>query len=156
MAIVGRDLDVSERKVAFQWTSSSNNVGQSIGGLNREYIGVSTLINMFMVPFSGTVIGGQIASFGNSGTPVLTFNVNRFTAGLTSWAFASMGLTVYGTSGSQGLSGMLAAGNTLLNVVTGDLIQIVTSGANAGADSLFIELIIKKTQDIVAYAGAST
>lgn len=163
MAIVGRDLDVSERKVAFQWASTpkdalvSGGVGNS---LLSSAIGQSQLINMFMVPFPCTIQSGVVAAFGGpslgvSGAVTLNLNVNRFAAGLTTYLFASFAVTAYGTSGAQAMSGMLAAGNTLLNLQQGDLIQMVTSGAGAMTD-VIVELVVKKTQDIVAYNNVST
>jgi hypothetical protein len=163
MAIVGRDLDNSERKVSFQWASTpkdalvSGGVGNS---LVSTAIGQSQLINMFMIPFPCTIQQYGFAAFGGlsggvSGAVTIALNVNRFAAGTTVYLFASFAAVAFGTSGVMGGSGILAAGNTLLNLQYGDLIQMVTSGAGAMVDCV-VELVVKKTQDIVAYNNVSS
>lgn len=163
MAIVGRDLDVSERKVAFQWASTpkdalvTNSVGNS---LLSTAIGQSQLINMFMIPFPCTIQNGLIACFGGgsggiSGSVTVTLNVTRFASGQTTYLFASFTPCQFGVSGAMAFSGMLAAGNTLLNLQFGDLIQMVTSSTGAMND-VILQLVVKKTQDIVAYDGVVT
>lgn len=156
MAIVGRDLDVSERKVAFQW---SNQVGgQSLNVLNSAVIATGTTLTMFMVPFPCTVQSGSIYSQGLSGAPQIGVFVNRFAAGITSMGIgiSNMVLTAFGTSGVQGLSGLAPAGSTLLNLQTGDLLVVQTSVANTAITQLVVELVVKKTQDIVSYNSVST
>lgn len=156
MAIIGRNLDVSLRKEVLQWDSLS--VGQSVlaGAADSAVLGVSTLVNMFMLAFPCTIQSGAIYSLGNSGSPVITLNVNRFAAGATVFKFATMALTVFGTSGVQGLSGLPAQSSTLLNLLQGDIIQMVTSGANTAIGQTVVQLVVKKTQDIVAYNNVST
>jgi len=155
MPIVGRDLDVSERKVAFQWQSST--FGQSLITGNAQFLGLSTLVNMFMIPFPCTLQSGAVYSAGLSGAPQFALNILRWAAGSTTFALgiSNMVLTTFGTSGVQGLSGLPAAGSTLLNLQQGDILQIVTAGTG-GAGQLMLELVVKKTQDIVAYNNVST
>lgn len=156
MAIVGRDLDVSERKELLTWNSRI--AGQSAIVAAGGVIGISTLVNAIMVPFPCTIQGGAVFSLGNSGSPQVTVNCLRFAAGSTTFAIgiSAMVLTVFGTSGVQGLSGLPASGSTLLNLQTNDIVQLVTSAANTAIGELMIQLVVKKTQDIVAYQNVST
>jgi hypothetical protein len=157
MAIVGRDLDVSERKVAFQWCSQGS--GQSYAVIaSGQVIGISTLIDMFMVPFPCTIQSGSVYSLGNSSNPQISLNCVRWAPGATTFAIgiSNMVLTVFGTSGVQGLSGLPVSGSTLLNLQMGDIMQVVTSAANTAIGKLMLELVVKKTQDIVAYNNVST
>lgn len=163
MAIVGRDLDTSERKVALQWISTAKDalVNNSVGNsLVSTAIGQSQIINLFMVPFPCTIQQYAFAAFGGnstgiSGAVTINLNVQRFAAGVTTYQFASFAAVALSSSGVMGGSGILASGNTLLNLQYGDLVQMVTSGTGAMNDCV-LELVVKKTQDIVAYNAVST
>lgn len=156
MPIVARDLDVSEKKVALQWSNMLG--GQSLLPASGAIMGISTLINMFMVPFPCTIQSGTVFSQGLSGSPQVTLNTVRWAPGATTFALSisAMVLTTFATSGPQGLSGLPASGSTLLNLQYGDVLQIVTSGANTAISQLIYELVVKKTQDIVAFNNVAT
>lgn len=162
MAIVGRDLDASERKVAFQYNSFPKDalVAGGVGNsLVSRAIGISQMINMFMVPFPCTIQSGVVAGFGLSGAPEVSLKCLRWTgSAMATFAIgiSNMVLTALATSGPQGFSGLPAAGSTLLNLQLGDILQMVTSGANTAMDNIILELVVKKTQDIVAYNNVST
>jgi hypothetical protein len=156
MPIVARDLDVSEKKTVFQWSNMLG--GQSAIVANGGIMGVSTLINMFMMPFPCTIQTGTVFSQGLSGAPQISLKTVRWAPGATTFdiGISNMVLTTFGTSGFQGLSGLPAAGSTLLNLQYGDVVQLVTSGANTAISQLIVELVVKRTQDIVAYNNVST
>lgn len=157
MAILGRDLDVSERKVAFQWCSSVG--GQSLNVLTADCIGVSAQIRMFMVPFPCTLQSGTVYNQGSSVGAQLTLVNERWNgSAMATYAIgiSNMVLNNSGTSGPQGFSGFAAAGSTLLNLQMGDIVSLVTSVANTATRNLIVELVVKKTQDIVAYNNVST
>ena len=113
---------------------------------------------MFMVPFPCTIQSGSVFSQGVSGAPQIGLFAQRFAGGITSVAIgiSNMVLTAFGTSGVQGLSGLPTAGSTLLNLQAGDVLTVQTSVSNTGANQLVIELVVKKTQDIVSYNNVST
>jgi hypothetical protein len=71
-------------------------------------------------------------------------------------SISTMILNNPGTSGPQGFSGLAAAGSTLLNLQNGDVLGFVTSVANTATRNLILELVVQKTQDIVAYNNVST
>ena len=157
MAIVGRDLDVSERKDALFYCSQV--VGQSVIGLDGGNIGISAVVSMFLVPYPCTIQSGVVFSLGNSASPQHTltnFRWNGSAMATYAISISAMVLTVAGTSGPQGLSGLPAAGSTLLNLQQGDLLAMVTSAANTATGRLVLELVVKKTQDLVAYNNVTT
>ena len=156
MPIVARDLDTSEKKAVFQWSNMVG--GQSLLPASASVMGISTLINMFMMPFPCTIQQGSVFSQGLSGSPLVNLNVVRWAPGATTFAISisAMVLTTFATSGFQGLSGLPASGSTLLNLQYGDVLQIVTSGANTATSQLIYELVVKKTQDIVSFNNVAT
>lgn len=156
MAIVGRDLDTSERKVCMQWGSQV--AGQSLASLSGAVIATGATLYGWLVPFPCTIQSGSVYAKGLSGAPQIGIFREYFAGGLTAYAvgISNMVLTAFGTSGVQGLSGLAAAGSTLLNLATNDMIIIQTLAANTAITQLNLELILKKTQDIVAYNNVST
>lgn len=156
MAIVGRDLDVSERKVAFQWTSQFG--GQSLTTDGGVVIATGTTLFMFMVPFPCTVQSGSVYAQGISGAPEFNLKAMRFVGGATAVniGISNMVVSAFGTSGAQGLSGLPPTGSTLLNLLQNDVVICTTAGANTAIKNLILELVVVKTQDIVAYNRVST
>lgn len=155
MAIVGRDLDISERKVAFTWSNQFG--GQSLTTDGGVVIATGTTLFMFMVPFPCTIQSGSVYAQGISGAPQIALFNQRWAAGATTFALgiSNMVLSAFGTSGVQGLSGLPAAGSTLLNLQSGDMIVIQTAVSNTAIKNMVFQLVVKKTQDIVAYQGVS-
>ncbi len=156
MAIVGRDLDVSERKEVF--TYNGQFAGQSLTANGGNVTITGTTLALFMIPYPCTVRSGLVFNQGVSGAPGITMTVQRFVGGATVLTFglSMMVLTAYGTSGVQGLSGMAPAGSTLNNLLTGDVVYATTTVANTAIVDLMIQLVVQKTQDIVATQGSST
>lgn len=156
MAIVGRDLDISERKEVF--TYNMQFAGQSLANNGGNVIQTGTTLALFMIPFPCTLKSGLVFNQGVSGSPGITLTVQRFAGGATvlPLGLSSMILTGFGTSGVQGLSGLAPAGSTLNNLLTGDVIYATTTVASTAINDLMIQLIVAKTQDIVAYQGSST
>ena len=156
MAIVGRDLDVSERKVSFQWSNQFG--GQSLVTDGGIVTATGTTLFMFMMPFPATLQSGAVFANAVSGAPQIALFVQRFAGGSTNFAvgISNMVLTAFGTSGVQGLSGLPPVGSTLLNFLQGDLLLLQTAASNTAIKNLIMELVFKKTQDIVQYNGVST
>jgi hypothetical protein len=156
MAIAGRDLDVSERKVCFQWSNQFG--GQSLATNGGIVIASGSTLFMFSVPFPCTIQSGAVYAQGVSAAAQIGLFVQRFVAGATTYAvgISNMVLTAFGTSGMQGFSGLAPAGSTLLNLLTNDVMVLQTSVSNSAVSQLIFELIVKKTQDIVSYNNVST
>lgn len=156
MPIVGRDLDVSERKVSFSWSAQFG--GQSLATSGGIVVATGSTLFMFMVPMNCALQSGKVFAMGISGAPQIALLAQRFAAGATSVALgiSNMVLSAFGTSGAQGLSGLPPAGSTLLNLTAGDVLFLTTAGANTAISNLILELVVVKTQDIVAYNSVST
>lgn len=100
---------------------------------------------------------GQYAAFGLSGAPSYTVYVNRFVvgAGATAWAITGANVPpAYGTSGvlASGMS-MLAAGNTLLNLMPNDVLMVQSGVANTSVTGLTANLVVRAIQDQKKYFG---
>lgn len=147
MAIVNRDKDVSEQKECMAWKSQAQ---------------VSTGATLFMepLPYPAVFQSVAVAAIGLSGSPQIDFFALRFAGGQTSipLSISNMVVSAFGTSGTigAGYSGLQATGSTLLILQQGDVIGFHTSVANTAAAQLMLNMVIKKTQDIVSCNGYST
>jgi hypothetical protein len=150
MAIVNRDLDVSQRKVCIQ-TFVNSTVGASAGA-------AFPLVEM---SFPCQVKAIELAAVGLSGSPQIAFDVQRFVAGagLTTIPYLSTTLTVtaYSVSGYQAVT-LAAAGSTLLQLQRGDVITVnqLFSGGNVAVQRLNVGIVVQALQDIVQQFGSST
>jgi hypothetical protein len=157
MAIMNRDKDVSEQ---------CDVIEAKTGAL---VTGASAMV--CAVPSPGLLKSIAVAAFGVSGAPAWQFNILRFIPGSGSTAIAvgvsTLAVVAYGTSGIQQVAGSSMGGypaalpalapqsSTLAVVQAGDLIQVVTSGANTAVTDAVVAVVVKKTQDIVAQFGIS-
>lgn len=141
MAIVNRDLSSSEQVTVVEK-----------GPI--EDLGVSAIVMLWKPQYPCTLKNVRYAAEGVSGTPVLQL-MRASGAGFTGTAIGISGIVVQesGTSGIVGYSGLAATGSTLLDFSYGDRVWLISSGANSAVDSLVIDLVVKKTQDIVSYNG---
>ena len=149
MAIVNRDLDVSQQKDVYQYVS--NFVGSTTVSTGATgWIG--------MVPYPGVIQSARLGAQGLSGAMLVALQVLRFANGGTSIAVSISNMVCFdsGLSGIQGYSGLAAEGSTLLQLQAGDILQFQTSGANTAARVLLLEVVVKKTQDIVSHNGVSS
>jgi hypothetical protein len=146
MAIVGRDLDVSERKETFTYASGASSVVVS---------GISLPIGL--VPYPCTIESIRFYAEGVSAAMQVAPFVNRFVAGagLTSIqiGISNAILQNVSVSGIIGHSGLAATGSSLLNLAANDVLAFQTSVSNSAARVLMIEVVVRKTQDIVSVFG---
>jgi len=143
MAIVNRDKDASEQRYVF--TSNQSAV-----------VGVSAIVHLGVAPCAGQLLAVASNAFGLSGSPILGVQIQRFVvgSGLTTIPVnGSSLLTVvaYSTSGLQTHS-LPASGSTLVQLLKGDDIQLVTSGANTAANYV-AEAVVQILQDIKSDYG---
>lgn len=143
MAIVNRDLDASQQKDIVNAP-----LGAVATGVTRHVCVIAYPCTLQSVRASAQGVSNamQIAfevirGAGSSGIPI---------------GISNMVLQNRSVSGVVGFSGLAAAGSTLLNFVAGDVVQIVSSVANGNATDLTLQLVLKKTQDIVSHNGVST
>lgn len=118
--------------------------------------GVSLLIQCCNVPYTGQILKVTSSAYGLSGSPILGLQIQRFIAGSGNTTIAINGsslLTVvaYSTSGMQ-VHSLPAAGNSLVQVQSGDQIQLVTSGSNTAANYA-INVVTQCLQDFKTQYG---
>lgn len=143
MAIVNRDCDVSQQKEVVNL-----NVGAVATGATRF---------VYVAPFPFTLQSVRNAAAGVSNAMQVAFE--KITGAGSSGipiGISNMILQNRSVSGVIGFSGLAAVGSTLLNFNAGDVLQIVSSVANGNATDLALQLVVKKTQDIVSHNGVAT
>lgn len=150
MSITNRNLHPSQQ---FDWVTWAS--AQSVGNSNIVLTGASLIIDV--MPYPGSIVSGKIAATGVSSAMQLQLGIHRFVPGsgltLIAVSISNMVLQNMSTSGPIGFSGFPAQGSTLLNFLAGDILYLQTSVSNGAATSLVLELVVKKTQDIVSFNG---
>lgn len=146
MAIFNRELDPSQQKETFYYRGAT---GINITGTTGA---------IAIMPYPGVIQSARSFAQGVSGAMQVAFSVLRFAGGATviGCGISNMILNEFGVSGIMGYSGLAVPGSTLLNVQAGDVLYFTTSVANTAAQTLMLEVVIKKTQDIVSYNGVQT
>jgi len=142
MALVNRDKDASEQRYVF--------------GDANTVVGISTIQYGFIAPCAGQLLQVAQAAFGLSGSPTIGVQVQRFVvgSGLTTIPLNGSSLltvTAFSTSGMQ-TQVLPAAGATLVQLLKGDSVQLITSTANTAATYQF-EMVFQVLQDIKSDYG---
>lgn len=142
MAIVNRDLDVTQQRIAFETTPG--------------VIGVSTLIHVGIVNCASQLLVVAHTAFGLSSTPTVGVQIQRFVvgAGLTTIPLNGSSLltiAAFSTSGIQTQT-LPASGSTLLQLLKGDEIQLVTSTASSAA-TYVVQAVTQILQDVKSDYG---
>jgi len=148
MAIVNRDGDASEQKEVFT-AVYGNLTGVTLAA------GASLRITGPM-PYPFLVESGALAAFGLSGAPQVRLILDRFTSGGQTrmvCGISNMVTRAYLTSGIIGWSGLAPVGSTLLQGQAGDQLSLDIVGANTALTDLLVNVVVKKSQDIVSYNG---
>jgi hypothetical protein len=155
MAIVGRDLDVSERKEVFVWMNTKTTDATGVSSVVAQ--GVSSPIAL--VPYPCTIESIRFYAEGVSLAMQVAPIVNRFVvgSGLTSiqLGISNVILQNFSLSGMVGYSGLAATGSTLLSLAANDVLGFQTSVTNSSAKILRIEVAVRKTQDILSVFGTA-
>lgn len=142
MALVNRDKDVSEQRDNNTESFTATATGVTLG--------------VFSVPYPATLDGVRVAGHGLSGAPTLDFAVLRFIVGTgvttITAGFTTLTVTEFSTSGLQSVV-TVASGNTLLNLLAGDIITATTGGSNTAAKGYELSVITKAAQDIKTTFG---
>jgi hypothetical protein len=143
MAITNRDKDVSEQKDVVQ--------------INLGAVATAATRHVLIAPYPFTLQSVRSSAQGVSNAMQVAFE--KMTGAGSSGipiGISNMILQNRSTSGVIGFSGLAATGSTLLNFAAGDVLQIVTSVSSGNATDLSLQLILKKTQDIVSHNGVAT
>lgn len=139
MAIVNRSLDATEKKVV---------VHASIGAL-------ATSITRAVVPLAwpAALKSVAVAAQGLSGAPGLAIQRRYFAGGETTAILATLAPADYGTSGIQVLDVVSDGATQAQQLGSGDVLEIVSSGANTALADLSLNFVLEKLQDVVSHNG---
>lgn len=145
MALINRDKDASEQKDVIQ--------------VSYAAVGTGLTLIVAQVPYPCTVVDCRLAAVGLSSAPTVAFQTSRFITGTGNTTLTGIAgtwtATALGTSGPVQAS-LQASGSSLLSLQAGDVITIQSGGANSALASLSVEVVLKKTQDILQVNGSST
>lgn len=142
MAIVNRDLDISEQIHDISAVISTA-VGASAGAD----------FQVCQMPWPGTLQGVAIAANSVSGAPVVQVGIKRFTAtGLTTISVGStLAVLAFGLSAAYTMIPLQGvAGSTLRNLQAGDVVVVnqLFSGGNVAIGNAVVTACVAAVQDI--------
>ncbi len=143
MAIVNRDLDSSEQNY--------------VENVNLAAVATGVTVAAVLVKAPGQLIATRITGTGLSGTPVYNVLISRWTSAGVTTINPGSALTLasaFGVSGGA-IGASYAINSSLAAVQAGDLLSLVSSGANTAAAQLIGSFVIKATQDIKSSFGLS-
>lgn len=137
MAIVNRDLDVSQQKHIIE-----HQLGAVATGATKFF---------FIAPFPCVLEQVRVSAAGVSNSMQIAFEkiTGAGSSGLPI-GISNMVLQNRSVSGIVGFSGLAAVGSTLLNLQYGDVVQIVSSVSNGNATDLLVQAVVRKVQDVVS------
>jgi len=140
MAICNRDMGASQQ--------------QDVYNVSLGAVGTGVTKYLAVMPYPCTMQSVRSAAQGLSNALTIAFEVIRG-AGSSGIAIGISGMVLQNrsTSGVVGFSGLAAAGSTLLSFQAGDVVQVISSGANGAVSDLVLEMVVQKTQDFVSYNG---
>lgn len=151
MGVTNRAHDVSEQKDVFTFSWGGGGVGGSL------IAGVGTTCMTSPLPSPGVIETVMVSCQGASVVPTSSLEIVRFIAGAGTTTLVGLGssflLSAFSISGPLSVS-LVAAGNTLLNVLAGDCLQM-RLGVNTSVIPM-MSVVIQKSQDIVSRFGTST
>lgn len=136
MGIINRTLDTSEQLEKVQ--------------LYQTNTVTATTYLIYRCPRAMQIQSARSLCFGLSGAPTGTLKLTRFVSGAGQTTISISGAlthTAFGTSGVQSLS-LPAAGSSLLNLQSGDVLEYVTATANTALTDLLVEVVLKSVADI--------
>ncbi len=154
MPFINRDGDNSEKKEWISWSAGS------LTGMSAVVTG-STYIIAGPMPYPYVVESVMAVSSGASGAPQLLMGLNR-NINRTGNTSMLVGISNYVIPGGASLaaltgwSGLAPQGSTLLIGLAGDYIVMSTAVANTACAQLMLNVVVKKTQDIVSHNGISS
>lgn len=136
MGLINREKDLTEQRELY--------------GDQTGVIGISLLIQLGTIPYSGVIEKVVSAAYGLSGSPIMGLQIQRFIVGSGNTTIPLNGsslLTIlaYSTSGLQ-THVLPAVSSTLVQVISGDQVQAVTSVANTAA-TYNISMVVRCLQD---------
>lgn len=151
MAIVNRDLDVTQQKDIYQVKM----LGTTTNGLIVSSAGIT--IALACIPYACELESVRAYAQGVSGSPILQLYKNVYISGTgqTIYAMGVSGLVLanFASAGLLGASVLPASGSTTIQLNSGDVVIGVLSGANTALTELAVDLVVQKLADIVTSNG---
>ena len=119
-------------------------------------VGISALIQLCQVPYAGQLLKTTVSGYGLSGTPTVGLQIQRFIIGTGFTTIPINGsslltMSAFSTSGMLTMS-LPAPGNSLVQLIPGDQLQVITSTANTAA-TYAINTVIQCLQDFKTQYG---
>jgi hypothetical protein len=136
MAIVNRDLDVSEQKDVIKF--------------NRLLAATGATLPMWVAPYPFEIVEVNLTARALSGAPTARVDVYKFGGTTSISAMVLLTIPAYATSGALTSASLAAAGSTHVQGAAGDMLVLTTAAANTACDDLVATVVIKKLQDIVS------
>lgn len=129
----------------------TDDVSQQKDLVQQNLLAVPTGATMLLhkAPRAQTITDAKMSAVGISGSPTATLYLQRFVvgAGLTSIAISgALAVQNVGTSGSQTFS-LPAAGSSLLQLASGDILTVITGGANSAVVEALVDVVVQNIQD---------
>ncbi len=163
MAILNRDLDVSQQRDYLTWAAGLPAQGATFTIANGPgYVATAqTLVIFGPMPYQYALQSINAITNGASGAPQLVPTILRaMNGGVTAIAVSISNMVIAnsasflsGSTGSLVYSGLAPQGSTLLIGQRGDMIQITTAVANTACSALLVQMVVKRVQDIVQMDG---
>jgi len=143
MPLVNRDKDTAEQRDLLSFTTGA--------------VATGVTLNLFVAPYAAEVSIVESAAVGLSGAPTYQLSISRFVVGagvtnLGTGGFSLVTVTAFGTSGAQVVP-QVASGNSLIQLAKGDVVTLVSGGANSATANLTVTLALKCLQDIKSHWG---
>jgi len=142
MGFINRDKDLTEQREVLR--------------VSTAVVGVSQLIHIGTVPYTGTLQKVVSAAFGLSGSPITGVQIQRFitVTGFTTIPLNGSSLLTQIAFSTSGLLTHTLPSNasTLVQVQSGDEIQLVTSTANTAA-TYVVSAVVQCLQDFKTAYG---
>jgi hypothetical protein len=113
-------------------------------------------VDLWIAPCAQQLLAVASSARGLSGSPIVGLQISRFVVGSGATTIPVNGsslltITAFSTSGQQ-LHSVPAAGSSLVQLLKGDVLQAVTSGANTAATYVF-ESVVQTLQDVKSDFG---
>ena len=145
MPVVNRDLDVSQQKDVFT--------------ADLGLVSTGSTIVMTVMPYPAVIRYAAIAASGVSGTPTAQLYNFRFIAGTGFTAIplcAALTVQAVGLSGLQVFASLAAVGTTLSLLNQGDVLALISGGANSAINTASVSVVTQALQDVKAAYGTAT
>jgi len=141
MAVVNRDLDLTQERKTYPYTTPF-------------LLGASAVITLGIADSAQQLLRIVSSAFSVSNVPILGIQLQRYTpTGITTISLNSSSLLSVQSFATVGMqTHALPSGPSLVNLCSGDHIQVITSGNNAAGVYMLVA-VVRNLQDISSNFG---